>query len=112
MKLQIKPNELANYHSNHDHFYILLHKSKHTQMQIKMVNDHIIAQFRIKIYEKKTRVNGMHELKKQENFFISYSTDYFNGENNKIINKTERSIRAKSVHYLKRFDFDRKGSTE
>lgn len=63
MKLQIKPNELANYHSNHDHFYILLHKSKHTQMQIKMVNDHIIAQFRIKIYEKKTRVDGMHELK-------------------------------------------------
>lgn len=63
MKLQIKPNELANYHSNHDHFYILLQKSKHTQMQIKMVNDHIIAQFRIKIYEKKTRVDGMHELK-------------------------------------------------
>lgn len=81
-------------------------------MQIKMVNDHIIAQFRIKIYKKKTRVNGMHELKKQENFFISYSTDYFNRENNKIINKTERSIRAKSPHYLKRFDFDRKGSTE
>lgn len=41
-------------------------------MQIKMVNDHIIAQFRIKIYEKKTRVNGMHELKKKKGEFLYF----------------------------------------